>query len=95
MNGLDASGYGFDTMAVRAGQVRTGEQEHNDPIFLTSSFVFTSARQAAARFAGEEPGNVYSRFTNPTVRAFERRLAALGKAAANASPPHRAWPRSS
>ena len=77
MNGLDASGYGFDTMAVRAGQVRTGEQEHNDPIFLTSSFVFTSARQAAARFAGEEPGNVYSRFTNPTVRAFERRLAAL------------------
>ena len=77
MTGLDASGYGFDTMAVRAGQVRTGEQEHNDPIFLTSSFVFTSARQAAARFAGEEPGNVYSRFTNPTVRAFERRLAAL------------------
>ena len=77
MIGLDASGYGFDTMAVRAGQVRTGEQEHNDPIFLTSSFVFTSARQAAARFAGEEPGNVYSRFTNPTVRAFERRLAAL------------------
>ena len=77
MNGIDASEYGFDTMAVRAGQVRTGEQEHNDPIFLTSSFVFTSARQAAARFAGEEPGNVYSRFTNPTVRAFERRLAAL------------------
>ena len=77
MTELDASGYGFDTMAVRAGQVRTGEQEHNDPIFLTSSFVFTSARQAAARFAGEEPGNVYSRFTNPTVRAFERRLAAL------------------
>ena len=77
MIGLDASGYGFDTIAVRAGQVRTGEQEHNDPIFLTSSFVFTSARQAAARFAGEEPGNVYSRFTNPTVRAFERRLAAL------------------
>ena len=77
MNGRDASEYGFGTMAVRAGQVRTGEQEHNDPIFLTSSFVFTSARQAAARFAGEEPGNVYSRFTNPTVRAFERRLAAL------------------
>ena len=77
MNEFDAGGCGFDTTSVRAGQVRTGEQEHNDPIFLTSSFVFTNARQAAARFAGEEPGNVYSRFTNPTVRTFERRLAAL------------------
>ena len=77
MNELDAGGFGFDTLAVRAGQSRTGEQEHNDPIFLTSSFVFASAREAAARFAHEEPGNVYSRFTNPTVRAFERRLAAL------------------
>ena len=77
MNEFDASGFGFDTVSVRAGQARTGEQEHNDPIFVTSSFVFTSAREAAARFAGEEPGNVYSRFTNPTVRAFEHRLAAL------------------
>ena len=77
MNEFDASESGFDTLSVRAGQVRTAEQEHNDPIFLTSSFVFTSAREAAARFAGEEPGNVYSRFTNPTVRAFENRLAAL------------------
>ena len=77
MNELDAGGFGFDTLAVRAGQSRTGEQEHNDPVFLTSSFVFASAREAAARFAHEEPGNVYSRFTNPTVRAFERRLAAL------------------
>ena len=77
MNELDTSGFGFDTLSVRAGQSRTGEQEHNDPIFLTSSFVFASAREAAARFAHEEPGNVYSRFTNPTVRAFEQRLAAL------------------
>ena len=77
MNEFDASGFGFDTLSVRAGQSRTGEQEHNDPIFLTSSFVFANAREAAARFAGEEPGNVYSRFTNPTVRAFEQRLAAL------------------
>lgn len=67
----------FDTRAVRSGQVRTSESEHNDPLFLTSSFVFDSARQAAARFAHEEEGNVYSRFTNPTVRAFEQRLAAL------------------
>ena len=77
MNEFDAGGCGFDTVSVRAGQVRTDEQEHNDPIFLTSSFVFADAREAAARFAGEEPGNVYSRFTNPTVRTFERRLAAL------------------
>ena len=67
----------FDTRAVRSGQLRTFESEHNDPIFLTSSFVFDSARQAAARFAHEEEGNVYSRFTNPTVRTFEQRLAAL------------------
>ena len=77
MKELDTSGFGFDTLSVRAGQSRTREQEHNDPIFLTSSFVFADAREAAARFAHEEPGNVYSRFTNPTVRAFEQRLAAL------------------
>lgn len=69
--------WGFETAAVRTGQVRTPENEHNDPIFATSSFVFDSARQAAARFSDQEPGNVYARFTNPTVRAFEDRLAAL------------------
>ncbi|MGE0082419.1 MAG: O-succinylhomoserine sulfhydrylase [Thiohalomonadaceae bacterium] len=69
--------YGFDTRAVRAGQRRTGEGEHSEPIFTTSSFVYQSAAEAAARFAGSEPGNVYSRFTNPTVRNFEERLAAL------------------
>ncbi|HYW91317.1 MAG TPA: O-succinylhomoserine sulfhydrylase [Gammaproteobacteria bacterium] len=68
---------GFDTLSIRAGQRRTDEQEHSDPIFATSSFVFRSAREAAARFSGELPGNIYSRFTNPTVRAFEDRLAAL------------------
>ena len=77
MNEPDAGELGFDTLSVRAGQARTAEREHNDPIFLTSSFVFSSAREAAARFSNEEPGNVYSRFTNPTVRAFEQRLAAL------------------
>ncbi len=74
-------GAGLDTRAVRAGQVRTHEGEHNDPIFATSSFVFESAAQAAARFAETEPGNVYSRFTNPTVRVFEERLAAMEGAA--------------
>jgi len=69
--------YSFDTLAVRAGQKRTAEGEHSDPIFATSSYVFTSAAQAAARFSDEQPGNIYSRFTNPTVRTFEQRLAAL------------------
>ncbi|RKZ36372.1 MAG: O-succinylhomoserine sulfhydrylase [Gammaproteobacteria bacterium] len=69
--------FAFDTRAVRAGQVRSHEGEHNDPIFATSSYVFENAAQAAARFSDAEPGNVYSRFTNPTVRTFERRLASL------------------
>lgn len=73
---------GFDTRAVRAGQHRTLEQENAEPIFATSSFTFDSAAQAAARFSGEEPGNVYSRFTNPTVRTFSERLAALEEAEA-------------
>lgn len=70
-------GVHFDTLAVRAGQVRTGEGEQSEPIFPTSSFVFKSAAEAAARFSGAKPGNIYSRFTNPTVRTFEQRLAAL------------------
>ena len=67
----------LDTLAIRAGQVRTQEGENAEPIFPTSSYVFESAAQAAARFSGEEPGNVYSRYTNPTVRNFEERIAAL------------------
>ena len=65
------------TRSVRTGQVRTSEGEQSEPIFTTSSYVFHSAAQAAARFSGDEPGNIYSRFTNPTVRTFEQRLAAL------------------
>jgi len=68
---------GFDTLAVRAGQHRTQEGEHSEAMFLTSSFVYRTAAEAAARFGGTEPGNIYSRFTNPTVRTFEERLAAL------------------
>ncbi len=68
---------GFATRAVRAGQIRTQEAEHAEPIFPTSSYVFESAEHAAARFSGDEPGNIYSRFTNPTVRTFEQRLATL------------------
>ena len=65
------------TQAIRAGQVRTPEGEHAEPIFPTSSYVFASAAEAAARFSGEIPGNIYSRFTNPTVRTFEERLAVM------------------
>ncbi len=68
---------GFATRAVRAGHTRSQEGEHAEPIFTTSSFVFDNAEQAAARFAGEQQGNIYSRFTNPTVRTFEQRMAAL------------------
>lgn len=69
--------FDFDTLAVRAGTARTNEGEHSEAIFPTSSFVFDSAAHAAARFSGQEPGNIYSRFTNPTVRIFEQRLAAM------------------
>lgn len=69
--------FGFATRAVRGGQRRGHEQEHSEPIFMTSSFVFESAEQAAARFAETEAGNIYSRFTNPTVRTFQERLASL------------------
>lgn len=65
------------TRAIRAGIRRSPEQEHGEPIFTTSSFIFDSAEDAAAKFAGDVSGNVYSRYTNPTVRAFEERLAAL------------------
>jgi O-succinylhomoserine sulfhydrylase len=62
---------------VRAGQTRTAEGEHAEAIFPTSSYVFSNAAEAAARFSGDSPGNIYSRFTNPTVRTFEERLASL------------------
>ncbi len=73
----DLTDAAFDTLAVRAGQLRTHEGEHGEAIFPTSSYVFASAAEAAATFAGDRQGNVYSRYTNPTVRAFEQRLAAL------------------
>ncbi|AGA91362.1 O-succinylhomoserine sulfhydrylase [Thioflavicoccus mobilis 8321] len=75
MSELDDTG--FATRAIRVGHRRTAEAEHSEPIFATSSYVFASAAEAAARFAGDDAGNIYSRFTNPTVRVFEERLAAL------------------
>jgi O-succinylhomoserine sulfhydrylase len=72
-----SSKYRPATLAVRAGQVRTHENEHAEAIFTTSSFVFANAAEAAAKFQDGATGNIYSRFTNPTVRCFEERLAAL------------------
>jgi O-succinylhomoserine sulfhydrylase len=77
MANKDYDRWGFATRALRAGWSPTDEGEHSEPIFLTSSFTFKNAAEAAARFSGELPGNIYSRFTNPTVDAFEERLAAL------------------
>lgn len=73
----DFNEFEFETRAVRAGQIRTEEGEQSEPIFPTSSFVFGNAAEAAARFSGDVPGNIYSRFTNPTVRTFEQRLASM------------------
>ncbi len=70
-------GAALATLAVRAGQTRTSEGEHSEAMFLTSSYVFANAAEAAARFSGEQAGNVYSRYTNPGVRTFEKRIAAL------------------
>ena len=65
------------TLGVRAGTARSEFNEHSEALFLTSSFVFENAEQAAARFTGPDGGYVYSRFTNPTVTMFQDRLAAL------------------
>ena len=66
-----------DTLGVRAGAIRSDFQEHSEALALTTSFVYKSAAEAARKFANEEPGNIYSRFTNPTVTMFQNRLAAL------------------
>ncbi len=73
----EPSTWGPATRAIRIGHERSAEGEHSEPIFATSSFVFSSAAEAAGRFSGELNGNIYARFTNPTVAAFEQRLAAL------------------
>ncbi|MEQ1739589.1 MAG: O-succinylhomoserine sulfhydrylase [Methyloglobulus sp.] len=75
MKEIDWKNYGLETQAIRAGQRRTHEDEHSLPIFATSSYVFKNAEEAALRFTGQKPGNIYSRFTNPTVNAFQERLA--------------------
>jgi O-succinylhomoserine sulfhydrylase len=73
----DQDQYQPETLAIRAGSVQSQFHEHSEALFLTSSFTFDNAGQAARRFIGEEEGNIYARFTNPTVTMFEERLAAM------------------
>ncbi|MDP3287106.1 MAG: aminotransferase class I/II-fold pyridoxal phosphate-dependent enzyme, partial [Methyloversatilis sp.] len=74
---FDPDHYDPETLAVRAGIERSQFGEHSEALYLTSSFVFNNAAEAAARFSGATPGNVYARFTNPTVTMMQDRLAAL------------------
>lgn len=77
MGTQDDEGFEFDTRAVRAGSMQSNFQEHSEALFLTSSFTYKSAAEAARKFANQEPGFLYSRFTNPTVTMFQQRLASL------------------
>src|SRR5205807_9607719 len=77
--------YDIETLAVRSGIHRSQFNEHSEALYLTSSFVFENAAEAADRFCNNAPGNIYSRFTNPTVTAFQERLAALEGAQACAA----------
>jgi O-succinylhomoserine sulfhydrylase len=79
MTDTDWNDYSLETQAIRAGHQRTHEDEHSIPIFATSSYVFKSAEEASLRFTGKIAGNIYSRFTNPTVDAFQQRLALMEK----------------
>ncbi len=79
MTDFDWNDYSLETQAIRAGHKRTHEDEHSMPIFATSSYVFKSAEEAALRFTGKQAGNIYSRFTNPTVDTFQKRLALMEK----------------
>jgi len=79
MKDINWNNYSLETQTIRAGHKRTQEDEHSIPIFATSSYVFKSAEEAALRFTGQKPGNIYSRFTNPTVSAFQERLALMEK----------------
>lgn len=67
----------FETKAIRLQTERSQHREHSTPMHLTSSFVYDDAEQMRSLFAGEQKGNIYSRFTNPTVREFEEKMAAL------------------
>ncbi|MGZ4975630.1 MAG: O-succinylhomoserine sulfhydrylase [Methylobacter sp.] len=79
MKEINWNDYTLETQAIRTGHRRTHEDEHSIPIFATSSYVFKSAEEASLRFTGQKPGNIYSRFTNPTVNAFQERLALMEK----------------
>src|SRR5213078_3394678 len=81
-----AAGYRPETRLVHSGSLRSQFGETSEALFLTQGFVYDSAEQCEARFKGEEPGYLYSRFANPTVAMFERRMAAFeGAEAARAT----------
>ena len=80
------------TRLIRGGTMRTAFNETSEALFLTQSFVYDTAESAVARFNGEEPGYVYSRFANPTVQMFEDRLALL-EGAQSCPPRPRVWRR--
>ena len=77
MTNFNPSNYGRKTLAVRAGKVQSQEGENSELMYLTSSFVFENAAQAAARFSGDSPGNIYSRFSNPNVNEFVSKMCSL------------------
>ena len=79
MKEIDWDDYCTETQAIRVGHRRTAEEEHSMPLYMTSSYVFESAEEAALRFTGKKSGNIYSRFTNPTVDVFQQRLALMEK----------------
>ena len=83
---------GLDTLAIRAGQRRSAEGEHSEALFLTSSYVFANAAEAAARFSGDQPGNVYSRYTRQC--GLLKSALRLWKGLNKPSRPHREWPLS-
>ena len=89
-NSSDKPQYDLETIAIRAGFERSQFGEHSEPMYLTSSYLFDSAEDAAARFRGDVEGPVYARYTNPTVDLFESRIAAL-EGVRMPLQPHRGW----
>ena len=85
--------YRPETQLVHGGRLRSQFGETSEALFLTQGFVYDSAEQCEARFKGEEPGFLYSRFSNPTVAMFERRMAIFRRRGSRARAPRPAWRR--
>src|SRR5688500_3339077 len=86
MSASNARNYRPETRLVQGGILRSQFGETSEALFLTQGYVYDSSAQAEARFKGQDPGYQYSRFANPTVHMFERRMAAFeGAEAARAT----------